>query len=106
LGALFLRSWPSASEESRLNSRKQTRQPACSYWAHGQFVRIAKGSEAEVLNHLIDARDQRLITDDEFLLAEHLTKRALKAANGLIRYLESTPDVPPPRYVKKETTKA
>jgi four helix bundle protein len=71
-----------------------------------QFVRIAKGSEAEVLNHLIDARDQRLITDDEFLLAEHLTKRALKAANGLIRYLESTPDVPTPRYVKKETTKA
>jgi four helix bundle protein len=63
-----------------------------------QFVRIAKGSEAEVLNHLIDARDQRLITDDEFLMTEHLTKRALKAANGLIRWLESTPDPPPPPY--------
>jgi len=71
-----------------------------------QFVRIAKGSEAEVLNHLIDARDQRLITDDEFLLAEHLIKRALKAANGLIRYLESTPDVAPRPYVKKDFTKA
>ena len=56
------------------------------------FVRIAKASEAEVLNHLIDAQDQRLITTDEFQITEHLTKRAIKAANGLIRYLESTPD--------------
>lgn len=71
-----------------------------------QFVRIAKGSEAEVLNHLVDAHDQRLITDDEFLLTEHLVKRALKAANGLIRYLESTPDVPARPYVKKVMTKA
>jgi four helix bundle protein len=63
-----------------------------------QFVRIAKGSEAEVLNHFIDARDQRLMTDDEFLLAEHTVRRALKAANGLIRYLESTPDPPTPRW--------
>ncbi|HYB95281.1 MAG TPA: four helix bundle protein [Vicinamibacterales bacterium] len=57
-----------------------------------QFVRIARGSEVEVLNHLVDARDQRLITDDEFLITEHLAKRAIKAAVGLIRYLESTPD--------------
>jgi len=57
-----------------------------------QFVRIAKGSEAEVLNHLIDARDQSLITSDEFVITEHVTKRAIKAANGLIRYLEATPD--------------
>jgi four helix bundle protein len=56
------------------------------------FVRIAKASEAEVLNHLIDAQDQRLITADEFQITERLTKRAIKAANGLIRYLESTPD--------------
>ena len=54
-------------------------------------MRIAKASEAEVLNHLIDAQDQRLITADEFQITEHLTKRAIKAANGLIRYLESTP---------------
>jgi four helix bundle protein len=57
-----------------------------------QFVRIAKGSEAEVLNHLIDARDQSLITSDEFVITEHVTRRAIKAANGLIRYLEATPD--------------
>ena len=66
-----------------------------------QFVRIAKGSEAEVLNHLIDARDQNLITEDELLQTEWLLKRALKAANGLIRWLESNPDPPPPRYKPK-----
>ena len=55
-----------------------------------RFVRIAKGSEAEVLNHLIDARDQQLITDAEFLEAEHAARRAMKAAVGLIRHLENT----------------
>jgi four helix bundle protein len=63
-----------------------------------QFVRIAKGSEAEVLNHLIDARDQVLITADELIINERLAKRAMKAASGLIRYLESTPDPPMPPY--------
>lgn len=56
-----------------------------------QFVRIAKASEVEVLNHLIDAQDQRLITSDEFQITEQLTKRAIKAANRLIRDLESRP---------------
>jgi hypothetical protein len=56
---------------------------------------------ASVLNHFIDAYDQRLITKDELLMAEHLAKRALKAANGLIRYLESSPDPPPPRWTPK-----
>ena len=45
-----------------------------------RFVRIAKGSEAEVLNHLIDARDQQLITDEEFREAEHAARKAMKAA--------------------------
>ena len=66
-----------------------------------QFVRIAKGSESEVLNHLIDARDQHLITVDELSINEHLIKRAMSAASGLIRYLESTPDPPLPAYVPK-----
>ena len=61
-----------------------------------QFVRIAKGSESEVLNHLIDAYDQGLITRDEFAHAEAIARRAMKAATGLIRYLETHPD-PPPR---------
>ncbi len=32
------------------------------------------------------------ITPDEFQITEHLTKRAIKAANRLIRHLESTSD--------------
>jgi four helix bundle protein len=60
-----------------------------------QFVRIARGSEAEVLNHLIDAHDQKLITADELVINEQLIKRAMGAATGLIRYLESTPDPSP-----------
>jgi four helix bundle protein len=54
-----------------------------------RFVRIAKGSEAEVLNHLIDALDQELITESEFRLAEHDARKAMKAAIGLIRHLET-----------------
>ena len=57
--------------------------------AFADRVRLARGSEAEVLNHLIAAYDQRLITLDELQIAERLTRRAMKAANGLIRQLEA-----------------
>lgn len=67
-----------------------------------EFVRIAKGSEGEVLNHFVDAYDQRLLGKEEFLRAEHLARRAMKAAAGLIIWLESTPDPPPPRYRPKK----
>jgi four helix bundle protein len=59
-----------------------------------QHVRIARGSEAQVLNHLIDAHHQRLISVDELRINEWLAKRAMRAASGLIRYLERTPDPP------------
>lgn len=55
-----------------------------------RFVRIAKGSAAEVLNHLIDARDMALISDVEFQQAEHSARKALKTAVGLIKHLERT----------------
>jgi len=55
-------------------------------------VRIAKGSQAEVLAHLNDAYMQRLITLDEWQIAERLARRSLKAASGLIRTLESPGD--------------
>ena len=57
-----------------------------------RFVRIAKGSEVEVLNHFIDGVDKRYIARDELPALERAARRALKAATGLIRYLESTPD--------------
>lgn len=57
-----------------------------------QFVRNARESEIQVLNHLVEAYDQRLISTDELLINKLLAKRAVRAASGLIRYLESTPD--------------
>jgi|SRR5687767_603124 len=68
-----------------------------------RFARIAKASQVEVLNHLIDARDQRLLTKDEFLLHEQCVRLALKATVGLIRHLETSPD--PPRKGRKEDTR-
>ncbi len=57
-----------------------------------QFVRVAKASEVEVLNHFIDARNQGYVSAKEFPALEHAVRKALKAAVGLIRHLESTPD--------------
>ena len=66
-----------------------------------RFARIAKGSDVEVLNHLVDLRDQRLISEDELLIAEHDANRAINAVVGLIRHLENTPDPPrPPKRIK------
>jgi four helix bundle protein len=63
-----------------------------------RFSRIAKGSLEEVLNHMIDAHDQRFLSEDELNLHEHRIRKALKATIGLIRHLESTPEPPrPPR---------
>ena len=59
-----------------------------------QFARVAKGSEGEVLNHFIDAVDSGYLSKEEFPKFEHAAKKALKAVNGLIRYLETTPDPP------------
>jgi len=53
-----------------------------------RFARIAKGSELEVLNHLIDAQDQGFITKDEFEQYEACVQQALAAVVGLIRHLE------------------
>jgi four helix bundle protein len=70
-----------------------------------RYARIAKGSEVEVINHLIDLHDQRLISQDVLLQSEHMARIALKAVVGLIRHLESTPDPPrSPKPRKKEPT--
>jgi len=57
-----------------------------------QFARTARGSEGEVINHLRDAHRKRYMTRDELERGLHAAREALKAVNGLIRYLESTPD--------------
>ena len=49
---------------------------------------MSKGSLHESLNHLIDARDQRIITEDELLIEEHHIRKAIDTVTGLIRHLE------------------
>jgi four helix bundle protein len=57
-----------------------------------RFARIARASEIEVMNHLLDARSRGFINAKEYDDADHAARKALKALNGLIRHLESTPD--------------
>lgn len=53
-------------------------------------LRLARVSQLQVLDHLADACDQRLITIDELLIAQRLARRSMNAASGLIRSLEAT----------------
>lgn len=48
------------------------------------FVQRARSSEEQVLTHLIAARRQHLISDDELDITRWLTKRAMKAALALL----------------------
>ena len=53
-----------------------------------QFVRIAKGSETEVLNILAEARQSGFLSATDFEMYEVSARRAIGTATGLIRYLE------------------
>ena len=57
-----------------------------------RFARIARGSEQEVLNHFYDAHRRGFISDADLAAGEHAARKALKALNGLIRYLDATPE--------------
>jgi four helix bundle protein len=63
-------------------------------WRHAdfaKFARIAKASEVELLNHFNEAQKSRHISQSERDQLDHAAKKALKAANGLIRWLENNP---------------
>ena len=57
-----------------------------------RFARIAKGSEEEVLNHFLDAKRKGYLNLVECEDGAHAARKALKAVNGLIRYLDATPN--------------
>ena len=57
-----------------------------------RFVTIARASEEEVLNHFRDAVARGYLRASALPAHELAARKALKAASGLIRYLESTPD--------------
>jgi four helix bundle protein len=62
---------------------------------HREFARfaiIARGSEKEVLECFAEARERGYIDAGEFDAGDHAARKALKVLNGLIDYLESTPD--------------
>ena len=54
-----------------------------------RFTRIARASLLETRNHLLDARAKRYFTDDQLSALLTLTSRAIAAATGLLRYLDS-----------------
>ena len=75
---------------------------ACANFAEGfarykhkhfaQFIRIARGSLQEVIDQLDSALEKRYISADTARHLQRLCQRALSAAAGLIRWLESHPD--------------
>ena len=66
-----------------------------------RFVRIAKASEVELLDHFNEAFDSGYLSDTERRELEHAARKAIKTANGLIQYLESTPDPPAPKPTRR-----
>jgi four helix bundle protein len=87
------------------NFRKQIRDScdsACANFAEGfgryqhkqfaYFLRIVRGSLHEVIDQLDSALEKRYISPETARHLQRLCKRALAAAAGLIRWLESHPD--------------
>jgi four helix bundle protein len=63
------------------------------YYDHGLFakhVRIALASEMETHNHLAEGVGRKHWTNEQAVPLQRLTKRAIKAATGLLRYLETS----------------
>ncbi|MCC7177215.1 MAG: four helix bundle protein [Acidobacteria bacterium] len=52
-----------------------------------RFVRIARASLQETQNHLIDARDKGVVTNEEFDRLWKLSDEALAVVTGLFKYL-------------------
>ena len=62
---------------------------------HREFARfcyIARGSEQEVLDSFIEARQKGYISDLDYDRGDHAARKALKVLNRFIAYLESTPN--------------
>ena len=63
-------------------------------------------SRPEVARDFGDAVDSGYLSKEEFPRFEHAAKKDLKAVNGLIRYLETTPDPPSRPQKKRQPPKA
>ncbi len=62
---------------------------------HREFARfavIARASEVEVMECCREAHERGYLSADELDAIDHAARKALKVLNGLIAYLESTPN--------------
>ena len=69
------------------------------YLDTAKFCSNARGSAYEVLDHLITAHDERLISDDLFSEGEKLVEHSVKLLNGYIRYLQESSRNSPVREI-------
>jgi four helix bundle protein len=60
------------------------------YKDNAKFCSNARGSIQEVLDHLITAHDEGLITDNQLSTGRNLVNPALRLLNGYMRYLKTT----------------
>jgi four helix bundle protein len=57
-----------------------------------QFMKVAKGSLNETLNHLSHGRSENYFSQEDFIEARRLNCRAIRAANRLHAYLRADRD--------------
>jgi four helix bundle protein len=63
---------------------------------NARFVRVAKGSLTEVIEHMRNVQKKGFATGQECDEICLLARRARGAVNGYVRYLESAPEPRPP----------
>jgi four helix bundle protein len=63
---------------------------------NAKFVRVAKGSLTEVIEHMRNVRNKGFATAQEYDEICLLARRARGAVTGYVRYLESAPEPRPP----------
>ena len=57
------------------------------YLDNAKFCRIARGSCKEVLDHLITARDEDMISEERLMTGRCLVESAVRLTSAYIRYL-------------------
>jgi four helix bundle protein len=62
---------------------------------NAQYVRVAKGSETEILDIFHEARSKGFISAAAFPRFETAARRAIATAAGYLRYLDSQKEPPP-----------
>ena len=72
-----------------------------------RFVRIARGSLSETIEHLEDAVEEGIITDSQAAASIEFAERAMGACTRLICYLESAeaPNRPPKRRTPRSRSR-